>query len=319
MVKKSASKPSTPATKSKKGKCAAPKAIWCERNVKTLVKFLVKHKAMAGDSASFKMATFRDAAAHLAKKKYEGAEKMGAACKNKWGRLKKEFWAIQKLKKASGFSYSDSGGAGITADTEGVWEAFIKIMPVKAKGSHVFHPAHGSHDGTKGAEMEKAEEDEDEDEEEVDELDGSDDIKTLAEEDEKGSEDSKEDKESDTEARVTGGRSRSVLDTPSWPAQGTSAMQGIKTQLHNLNGLLGDFMAAETDTSGSSSQAVPPTPQRKQRAMQRAEKLETHLSIPKLVSLLNLFEKDVGAADAYLVIQGELLRKAWVDDKLNIF
>ena len=85
---KSASKPSRPASKSKKGKPAAPKAIWSVRNVKTLVKFLVKHKAAAGDGASFKMSTFKEAAAHLAKKEYEGAEKTGDACKNKWGRVR---------------------------------------------------------------------------------------------------------------------------------------------------------------------------------------------------------------------------------------
>lgn len=96
-------------------------------------------------------------------------------------------------------------------------------------------------------------------------------------------------------------------------------MQGVETQLLNLNGILGDFMAAETNTPGSSSKAIPPTPQRKQRAMKRAEKLEIHLPIPKLVALLNLFQKDVTAADAYLVIQGEPLRKAWVNDKLDIF
>ena len=106
----------------------------------------------------------------------------------------------------------------------------FKIMPVKAKGGHVFRPAHGGHDGTNseaeiaeddGEEEEEEEEedddddedeDEDEDEEEVDELDGSDDIEALAEEDEaESSEDSKDDEESEPEARVTGSRSRSAM------------------------------------------------------------------------------------------------------------
>ncbi|PIL30820.1 hypothetical protein GSI_06988 [Ganoderma sinense ZZ0214-1] len=177
MAKKPASKP--PNSKSQKGKIAAPATMfWSERNMKMLVRFLVKHKAM----------------------EYKGAEKSGDACKNKWTQVRAEFWAIHDLKNASGFSYSDSTGVGIMAEMEEVWQAFIypgwpyynkaiKIMPVKAKRGNIFHPAHGGRDSINP-------EDEDDKDEDVDELDGSD--EALAAEDEceeegsKNSEDSEE-------------------------------------------------------------------------------------------------------------------------------
>ncbi|KAI1788695.1 hypothetical protein LXA43DRAFT_869862, partial [Ganoderma leucocontextum] len=131
---------------------------WSEWNVKDLVGFLVERKAKAGDGASFKKATFKEAAADLARRKYKGPEKKWETCKNKWSRV--HFRAVQELKKASGFSYSDKEGAEITAEMEQVWEAFVKvcaglyakpfknkgwpyyedmvkIMPVKAKGGNV--------------------------------------------------------------------------------------------------------------------------------------------------------------------------------------
>nr|VWP01569.1 Uncharacterized protein [Ganoderma boninense] len=340
MPKKGTLKPSTPG-KPKKGKTAPPKAIWSEQNIKSLVSFLVKHKAMAGDGASFKNATFREAAAYLATKKFKGAEKLGDACKNKWTQLKKEFHTVQDLKNASRFSYSDLEGAGITAEMELVWQAYILIMPVKAKGGHVFKPAHGGHDGIdlevgKVGEDGKGEEDE---EEEVDELDRSDNIEALeAEDEDKDEEDSEdlEDSEGGDEDGATGSLFSDAKNTPVpsqkcksatsppasskkvWKSRGASAMEGVESHLGDMNDLLRNFMVVEMGGAGSSSWAIPLTPQHKQLAMQQAQKLETHLPVTKLISLLNLFEKDVGATDTYLVIKGGTLQKVWVDDKLDM-
>ena len=95
MTKKGAPKPSAAGSKSKTGKTTAPKVIWSKQNVKALVRFLAKNKSTAGDGASFKMATFRAAAVHLAGKKYTGPEKSADACKNKWGRVRAFFSSLR--------------------------------------------------------------------------------------------------------------------------------------------------------------------------------------------------------------------------------
>ena len=97
-------------------------------------------------------------------------------------------------------------------------------------------------------------------------------------------------------------------------SHGARAMYGVEDRLEELNGVLRSFMAAE---GGGPASMVPLTPQRKQLAVQRAQKLEAYLPVPKLIGLINLFEKDVAAADTYLVIEGEPLRRAWVDNKLK--
>lgn len=73
------------------------------------------------------------------------------------------------------------------------------------------------------------------------------------------------------------------------------------------------LLSLEQDTTTST---VPTTPQRKQKAMIQAQKLETDLDDDQMVSLINLFQHDVSAAAAYLVLQRAGLRKAWVKDKL---
>lgn len=102
-----------------------------------------------------------------------------------------------------------------------------------------------------------------------------------------------------------------------------SAPPSKKRQLSNgANALaaLGEQLSNFTDTvrKGTSQSPLEPSPTRKRIAIQRAEELETELDDKHLVQLINLFEADINAADAYMVIKREGLRKAWVEGKLNL-
>jgi hypothetical protein len=70
----------------------------------------------------------------------------------------------------------------------------------------------------------------------------------------------------------------------------------------------------------SSSNALPPTPVRKQIAIKNAMRLErTWLTGRQLVFFINVLEKKTFAAEGYEVImEDEDLRKEWVKMKLNI-
>ncbi len=95
---------------------------------------------------------------------------------------------------------------------------------------------------------------------------------------------------------------------------GAQALNGVNDQFEDFNSLMRTLVSLEG--YGGPLAAMPSTPQRKQKAMLRAQELETDLSDAQMVSLINLFQQEAGAADAYLVIQREALRKAWVQNKL---
>lgn len=65
--------------------------------------------------------------------------------------------------------------------------------------------------------------------------------------------------------------------------------------------------------------AMEPTPRRKQRAIDRAEKLEAvWLTDKQMVRLINIFRVDCQAVDAYMTVHKESLRKCWVATELGI-
>jgi len=55
---------------------------------------------------------------------------------------------------------------------------------------------------------------------------------------------------------------------------------------------------------------------RKTRAITHAQELEVDLDDGKLAALIHIFQSDVNAADAYMVINQAGLRKAWIEDTL---
>ncbi|KDR83281.1 hypothetical protein GALMADRAFT_152202 [Galerina marginata CBS 339.88] len=59
------------------------------------------------------------------------------------------------------------------------------------------------------------------------------------------------------------------------------------------------------------------SPARKTEAMERVQRLETALSDRCIVALIDLFQADVSAADAYLALTREGVRKVWVEDRIR--
>ncbi|KAG2359048.1 hypothetical protein BDR07DRAFT_1488708 [Suillus spraguei] len=72
----------------------------------------------------------------------KGAEKTPSVCHSKWANLKSAYSAVLKVKRASGFTWSDEHGAGITLESESAWVAFVKChaaaKPFKNRGFPFF-------------------------------------------------------------------------------------------------------------------------------------------------------------------------------------
>ncbi|KDR83286.1 hypothetical protein GALMADRAFT_221190 [Galerina marginata CBS 339.88] len=56
---------------------------------------------------------------------------------------------------------------------------------------------------------------------------------------------------------------------------------------------------------------------RKTEAMERVQRLETGLSDRYIVALIDLFQEDVSAADVYLTLTREGVRKEWVKARVR--
>jgi hypothetical protein len=89
-----------------------------------------------------------------------------------------------------------------------------------------------------------------------------------------------------------------------------AALEGLGDRLSEFN---------ETFwTNNEPQRSIESTPARKRIAICRAQELETDLEIEYVVALIHIFEGDVSAADAYVVLKREELRKLWVCSKLGL-
>ncbi|KIK75208.1 hypothetical protein PAXRUDRAFT_86168, partial [Paxillus rubicundulus Ve08.2h10] len=79
-------------------------ANWSDEETTALLEFLIGELPKAGDGANFKKTAWT-AAALLMSTRFKVT---------KGGQMKKQFEAVVALKNASGFTYSDKDGAGIT-------------------------------------------------------------------------------------------------------------------------------------------------------------------------------------------------------------
>ena len=82
--------------------------------------------------------------------------------------------------------------------------------------------------------------------------------------------------------------------------------------LHGMNERLEDFTEVFREVFTGKKSGVLSTPQRKSKAMQRAQELETTLSDQCIVGLVDLFQADIMMADTYLSLHREGVRKQWV-------
>jgi hypothetical protein len=91
-----------------------------------------------------------------------------------------------------------------------------------------------------------------------------------------------------------------------------TALEGLGNRLAEFNET---FRANNEPQHGA---GIESTPARKRTAICRAQELETDLEIEHVVALIHIFEVDVSAADAYVVLKREELQKLWVRSKLGL-
>lgn len=103
--------------------------------------------------------------------------------------------------------------------------------------------------------------------------------------------------------------SHGATKRPKGMSNSAHAMYNMASELSDFNSL---YHSAIFRPDPSQQTAFPVTPMRKQSAFSRAQKLETYLDDDEMVTLLHIFQTDVSAADAYLAIERDSLRKAWV-------
>ncbi len=100
-----------------------------------------------------------------------------------------------------------------------------------------------------------------------------------------------------------------------------SAEKRIRPNTSHTLGELRDGLERFTDVfaavGSGRSIGLDATPVRKNKAVQRMEKLEGALDDGQKLDLMDLFTKDVAMADAYLAIESEGLRKRWIDRRLS--
>ncbi|KAG1790871.1 uncharacterized protein HD556DRAFT_1445652 [Suillus plorans] len=92
-----------------------PTAYWTKQEEELFLQFLHEQKSIT-DDGNFKTKTFNEVSNHLKEKfpMQRSAEKTHSVCHSKWAN------------RASGFTWSDEHGAGITLETESAWAAFVK-------------------------------------------------------------------------------------------------------------------------------------------------------------------------------------------------
>jgi hypothetical protein len=84
-----------------------------------------------------------------------------------------------------------------------------------------------------------------------------------------------------------------------------------------LGGHIDSFTDAFRVATGTAPTNMEVSPLRKRCAIRSAQEVEVELTNRQLVALVNLFRSDVGAADTYMELKREGLRKAWVMDQLE--
>ncbi|KAJ7774150.1 hypothetical protein DFH07DRAFT_702726, partial [Mycena maculata] len=108
-------------------------ASWSPSETKELLDFLVTQKAKAGDGGNFPGSVWTAASALLDPKVTKGGPKTAKVCLNKYTQLRGIFKVIRELQNVSGWHWSDTTGASITAETKSLWDDYVKAHP-KAKG-----------------------------------------------------------------------------------------------------------------------------------------------------------------------------------------
>ncbi|KAG2353088.1 hypothetical protein BDR07DRAFT_1218992, partial [Suillus spraguei] len=105
---------------------------WKEYEEVLLLDFLANHVLTAGDGLNFNKTTFSQAATYVnsngtPEQKQTCRDKNPDSCKNKWNSLKAPYHHVVCIKNGSGLTWSDTDGAGISPESQHVWDDIIKV------------------------------------------------------------------------------------------------------------------------------------------------------------------------------------------------
>ncbi|KAG8221220.1 hypothetical protein J3R82DRAFT_1380 [Butyriboletus roseoflavus] len=113
-------------------------AHWTDEETLALLDFLTGQPQ--GDGGNYKKMTWVVAESHMDTKfkTVKGGAKSTETCERWYQLMRNSYFAVVALKNASGFTYSDKDGAGITLVQNDVWSRYIKshkfAKPFKTKG-----------------------------------------------------------------------------------------------------------------------------------------------------------------------------------------
>ncbi|KAH9021496.1 hypothetical protein EDB85DRAFT_2152307 [Lactarius pseudohatsudake] len=314
--------------------------FWSPIDEDTLLDYLWDHRSEAGEGMCFKAPTLTGAAAKVQETTTKGGPKTMGSCKNKWGKFKELYLVICDIKSQSGFTWSDEQGATIGPESTSVWEVYVKkkpgaerfrnkgwghfykvqrLMPSNARGQNIFRPSQeipidprlleGQDAGVIDRDSNKS---------------FSDWEKTPPPSPSRASTSTAILDYSlvpATRLTSTSLKRRSPTSEPGSAASASTGRAPIRQRLtgagalHGISSGLVEFNSIFRD--GLESMANPgidATPKRKKAAMTRVQELEDDLEDEQLLSIIDLFQVDVSAADTYMTLKREGLRKAWFPD-----
>ncbi|KAH9013691.1 hypothetical protein EDB85DRAFT_2157997 [Lactarius pseudohatsudake] len=291
--------------------------FWLPIDEDTLLDYLWDHWSEAGEGMCFKAPTLTGAAAKVQEMTTKGGPKTMGSCKNKWGKFKELYLIICDIKSQSGFTWSDEQGATIGPESTSVWEVYVKkkpgaehfrnkgwghfykvqhLMPSNARGQNIFRPS----------------------------------------------------QEIPIDPRLLEGQDAGVIDRDSnksfsdWektpppsPSRASTSTAILDYSLVPATRLTSTSLKRRSPTSEPGSAASVSTghaPIRQRltgagalhgissglvefnTAMTRVQELEDDLEDEQLLSIIDLFQVDVSAADTYMTLKREGLWKAWFPD-----
>ncbi|KAG1824786.1 uncharacterized protein BJ212DRAFT_1260300 [Suillus subaureus] len=99
-----------------------------------LLNFLSNHISTTWDGLNFTKTTLTKAAEYInshgtPEQKQTCTDKSVESCKNKWNTFKSSYTQVVCIKNGSGLTWSDKDSAGISPETQHVWNDLVKANP----------------------------------------------------------------------------------------------------------------------------------------------------------------------------------------------
>ncbi|KAF8178055.1 hypothetical protein BJ912DRAFT_1063273 [Pholiota molesta] len=224
------------------------------------------------------------------------------SCQNKWAALRKTFKVIAALMNNSGWHWDDETGASITPESASAlcnkgWPHRVKIadiMPNTTTGANVFHPASISQTPSVDSQPD-----------------------TFSPIDRPGSPawDIEEPLPSDKRRALANVREPA---TPSHPSAKRNRRSHGAEALYNMSTSLAGFGEMLSSALAPPSNVLPPTPIRCTNAVVFAQENEmTWLDPSDMITFIDLLRRDKSAADVYMALKDNGLRRRWVEVQLQ--